>query len=185
MHEKTLKRQTIYEGRILNLELLDVELENGIRTRREVIRHPGASVVVCRADDGRYIFVKQFRKPLEQEVLEAVAGTLEPGEPPEHCARREVREETGCTARTVRHLGTVYPSPGYLEERMEIFFAEVDQAQEALATDEDEHILPVWLSRVEVDAAIRSGELFDAKTLAAWLLYEKLTAGKDSDAGRS
>lgn len=175
MQEKTLSSRTVYDGRILRLELLEVALDDGRRTTREVIRHHGAAVVLARRPGGDYLFVRQFRKPLDREVLEAVAGTLEPGEEPEACARRELTEETGYEARSLARLGTVYPSPGYLEERMELFFAEVGEATVEQSLDHDEELETVCLSRNEVDEALRSGALFDAKTLAAWLLYEKVT----------
>lgn len=175
MDEKTISSRTVYDGRIIRLELVEVELADGRRTTREIIRHHGAAVVLAQKPDGDYLFVRQFRKPLDAEILEAVAGTLEPGEAPEVCARRELAEETGCAAASLTHLGTVYPSPGYLEERMELFFARVGDEAGDLGLDHDEELETVCLTRNEVDEAIRSGALFDAKTLAAWLLYEKVT----------
>ena len=181
MREETLNTEIIYDGRVVKLELVDVRLENGTETKREVIRHSGAVVVLARRADGRFLFVRQFRKPVEQELLEAVAGTLEAGESPDDCARRELLEETGFDAGTLRHLGTCYPSPGYVDERMEFYFAELEGGGGELVLDHDEHIVPVMLSRGEVLEKIRGGEILDAKTLAIWLLYEKIVGEADSD----
>jgi ADP-ribose pyrophosphatase len=177
MREKTLNARTVYQGRIVHLELVEVELDNGVRTQREIIRHAGAAVVLPRLPDGRFLLVRQFRKPVEQDLLEMVAGTREDGEPAEACARRELAEEAGCTARSLRHLGAVYPSPGYVQERMDIFLAEVESGRSAPALDDDEALETVLLSRDEVCALIRDGKIVDAKTLAAWLLYEKIVEG--------
>lgn len=173
MHEKTLKTKSIYSGRIVHLELVDVELPDGTQAVREVIRHAGAAVILPQRSDGRFLFVEQFRKPVDQVLLEAPAGTREDDEDAEVCARREVLEETGHTATRVVHLGTVYPSPGYVEERMEFFYAEVEDGSSALALDHDELLQPVALTREEFCDRLMRGEVTDAKTLALWLLYEK------------
>jgi len=174
VREKTISSETVYDGRIVKLELVDVELENGTASKREIIRHAGAVVILAREEDGRFVFVRQFRKPVESEMLELVAGTLEKGEDPETCARRELEEETGCSARSLRHLGTVYPSPGYVDERMEIYFAELADGRRAPRLDADEHVVPVRLTREAFTEQVRRGEIRDAKTLAGWLLYEKI-----------
>lgn len=179
MHERTLSARTVYRGRIVRLEMVDVELANGTRTQREIIRHAGAVVILPRLPDGRFLLVRQFRKPVERELLEMVAGTLERGEDPEACARREMEEETGYRARALRHMGTVYPSPGYIEERMEMYFAEADDARAHPRPDQDVVIEVVPLSRPEIQACIRRGEILDAKTLAGWLLYEKIVEAED------
>ena len=80
MNEKTLSARTVFDGRLLHVEVLDVELPSGVRSVREIVRHPGASVILPQRPDGQFLFVRQFRKPLERQLLEAVAGTLDPGE---------------------------------------------------------------------------------------------------------
>ncbi len=177
MHEKTLSVKTVYTGRILGLELQDVELANGKKAFREIVRHGGAVAVLARLPDGRFAFVRQFRKPVEQEMFEVVAGNRGKGEDPEACARRELREETGFAARSIRPLGFIYPSPGYVDEKIELFFAEVDAQPGATSPDEDEHVDVLLLSRDEVAQRIRTGDIHDSKTLATWLLYEKVVEG--------
>ncbi len=179
MHEKTLSKKTLYKGRILGLEVQDVELENGKKALREIVRHGGAVGVVARLGDGRFVFVRQFRKPVEEELLEIVAGNREPGEDAEACARRELEEETGFKAGRVRHLGFIYPSPGYVDERIDVFFAEVLAEAGATHPDEDEHLDVVPMSRDEFVEIVRHGRIHDAKTLAAWQLYETLVRGPE------
>ena len=93
--EKTLASRTVFDGKLLCLEVIDVEVEPGVESVREVVRHPGAVVLLPQLPDGRFVLVRQFRKAIEEEILEAVAGTLDPGEDPLNCAGRELAEETG------------------------------------------------------------------------------------------
>ncbi|MFH0952914.1 MAG: NUDIX hydrolase [Verrucomicrobiota bacterium] len=174
MHEKTVSRKTVYEGRILDLEVQEVELENGRRAVREIVRHGGAVAVLARLPDGKFAFVRQFRKPVEKDMLEVVAGNREPAEDPEACARRELMEETGLEAGEVRHLGFIYPSPGYGDERIDIYSAEAVAGSRQANPDEDEHLDVVLLDRDEIVERMRQNEIQDSKTLAAWLLYEKI-----------
>jgi len=90
MKEKTIKSRTVFKGRLLKIDVLDVEVEPGRRSIREIVRHPGAAVVLARRPDGMFIFVRQFRKPAEKIILEVVAGGLEKAESPVACARRDV-----------------------------------------------------------------------------------------------
>lgn len=172
MYEKTTRTETLFKGRIVHLELVEVELPNGEKSTREIIRHRGAAVVLARRADGRFIFVRQFRKPLDRVLLEAVAGTLEEGEDPAVCARRELEEEAGYRAESLQHLGTVYPSPGYVQERMEIYFARTGNVPARQQLDEDEFVEVDTFTASEVAGLVRRGEIIDAKTLAAWLLLE-------------
>ena len=173
MEEKTITKKTLYTGRILVLETQDIEMENGKKGMREIIRHRGAVAILARLPDGRFALVRQYRKPVEREMLEVVAGNREPNEDPELCARRELREETGFKAKTVRRLGFIYPSPGYCDEKIEIFFAEVDAESGQTDPDEDEHVEVVLMTREEIVGKISRDEIHDSKTLAAWLMYEK------------
>lgn len=169
MEEKTLSMETVYEGRVLGLDLLQIEMANGVQSMREVVRHRGAVAVLGQQADGRYVFVRQYRKAVEQEVIEIVAGLLEEGETPEACARREMEEETGFRVSSVKPAGVIYPSPGYTEERIHLFCAEVE-AGGVPSPDDDERVVVVCLDRGEVIRHISNGQICDAKTLAAWLL---------------
>ena len=173
LFEKTLSKKTLYSGRILELELQEVELPDGTRAPRELIRHKPAVGVLARRPDGAFVFVRQFRKAVERVMLEVVAGICEPGEQPAETAVRELREETGCTAAKLIELGSAFATPGYVDEEFTLFFAELDATAGATKTDEDERVEAVVLSRAEFERMICAGEITDAKTLAAWLLFEK------------
>jgi ADP-ribose pyrophosphatase len=170
MLEKTVKSEIAYKGLIFDVERIDIELDDGTASKRDVIRHNGAVGVVARKPDGNFVFVKQYRKAIEQITLECVAGTLEKGEDPVVCAERELAEETGYQAGELIHLGRVCPSPGYLDEKIEIFYTEITGTVQA-EQDEDEHCEPIELSWQEIESAIDSGEIIDSKTLAAWLMF--------------
>jgi ADP-ribose pyrophosphatase len=173
LYEKTLTKKTLYAGRILSLEVQEVELPDGTRAPRELIRHAPAVGVLARRPDGAFVFVRQFRKAVERVMLEVVAGICEPGEQPVETAARELREETGYTAARLVELGSAFATPGYVDEQFTLFFAELDAVCGATEHDVDERVEAVVLSRAEFERMIRAGEVCDAKTLAAWLLFEK------------
>lgn len=170
--EKTLSRTRAFEGKLVKVDSVDVELPDGRESIREIVCHPGAVVVLLRAPDGRFVFVRQFRKAVEKVMLEVVAGTLESGEDPEDCARREAGEEAAMTVTTMEKLGTVFSAPGYSSEELQVFFAEASEGGGGCTPDEDENIERVFLSEDEIDGMVSKGSIDDAKTLAAWLLYK-------------
>jgi ADP-ribose pyrophosphatase len=170
MTEQTLAARTVFQGRALQIDVLDVALPDGRRTTREVVRHRGAVVVLAERPDGRFVLVRQYRKAVEEALLEAVAGSLEPGEAPEAAARRELEEETGYVAAELRPLGAVAACPGYSEERQHLFHARVGPSPGATRPDHDENVAAAVLTRGEIEAAIDRGELKDSKTLAIWYL---------------
>lgn len=172
MHEKTLSRKTVYEGLILNVDILEVELEDGRKSKREIVQHGVAVAIIPQLPDGRFVFIRQFRKPMERICFEVVAGNCDPGEEEVVSAERELQEETGYKADTLELLGPIFPSVGYCTERIDIFYAKITEAQGATSFDEDERIEPVILTEEEMDAKIRNNEIADAKTLAAWMLYK-------------
>ncbi len=171
MYEKTLSRKTVFEGRILDVDVLEVELENGRRSVREIVRHGVAVAMVVQRSDGRFIFIRQFRKAMERVCFEVVAGLCDPGEEPAVSAARELKEETGYVAESLELLGPTFPSVGYCTERIDIFFAKVAE-QGATSFDEDENIETLVLSEAEADEMIRTNQVADAKTLAAWMLFK-------------
>lgn len=176
MYEKTISRKTVFQGRILDVDVLEVELDDGRRSVREIVRHGVAVAVIPRLPDGRFVFIRQFRKAMERVCFEVVAGNCDPGEAEVVSASRELREETGYVSHTVELLGPIFPSVGYCTERIDVYFAEVS-GQGETALDEDEHIETVLCTEVEMDAMIRSGQIADAKTLAAWMLYKIMKSG--------
>jgi len=179
MREITRQMKTVFQGRLLRVEAVDVELENGHCARREIVRHPGATVILAQLPDDHFVLVRQYRKAVEQELLEVVAGTLHPGEHPDDCARRELKEETGFDAVTLIKMGEVYPAPGYTDECLHIYYARLDGRAGALNPDEDEKLEPVFLTALQLDDLIVGGDIHDAKTLAAWMLYHRCVAGNE------
>ena len=169
--ERTVASRTVFDGRLLRVEELEVELEGGLRSFREIVRHPGAAVILPQLPDGRFVLVRQFRKPVEQDLVEAVAGTLDPGESPEVCAARELKEETGYEAEEFVKLGEVYPAPGYTDEKLHLFFARLLPVAGESSPDDDEHLSLLHVSAADIEAMIADGRMCDAKTLATWHLY--------------
>ena len=169
--EKTLHAERVYTGRIIDVDLVDIELPDGRKAKREVVRHGNAVAVLARRPDGKFVFVKQYRKAAEEALVEVIAGGLEAGEDPEAGARRETAEETGYDVTSIRFLTTIICTPGYCEERIHVYFAEITGEPHAQDQDPDENVHPVVLSEAEVDDAIRAGTIFDSKTLSAWACY--------------
>lgn len=171
MYEKTIGSKTVFTGRILSVDVLDVELPDGRVSTREIVRHGVAVAVIAQRKDGRFVFIRQFRKAMERVCFEVMAGNVDSGEEPAAAAVRELKEETGYEPLSIRFLAPIYPSVGYCTERIDIFFAEVHEPGET-DFDPDEEIETVIASEAETDAMIRAGTIQDAKTLAAWALYK-------------
>ncbi len=180
MDEKTISMERVYEGRIVSLELHEVEMRDGTRTSREIVRHGPAVAVVAQLPkpDDRFVFVRQFRKPLDRPVLEIVAGNVEDSEDLEEAACREVLEETGYEVTKIERLGALYPSPGYVDERIEIYYARLWHEPRSRNLDHDEDIEVHFHSRDVVRMLIHTGQIQDGKTMAAWLLYEQRRAAQ-------
>lgn len=166
--EKTLEEKEIYKGRIISLSVDKIELPNGKEASREVIRHPGGVGIVALTDDNEVYLVNQYRYPYKSEILEIPAGKLNPGEDPLECGKRELREETGITAREFTSLGKLLPSPGYSSEIIYMYLAR-GLTQGRLQLDEDEFINVMKLPLKKAVEMVMSGELADSKTQAALL----------------
>ncbi len=171
MRVRRTQVRTAYRGHVVRVEETRFRLRSGRNVTREVVRHPGAVVVLPRLPDGRFILVRQFRFAVGHRLLEAVAGTLHPGERPDRCAARELREESGYAAARLVRLGKVYPIPGYGSEVLHLYFANLKPDRSPLPQDEDENVTSVALTESEIERRIRAGTIRDAKTLAIWLLY--------------
>jgi len=170
-HEKTIETKPIFEGKIIKLELQTVELCNKKVAEREIIRHRGGVAILPLTEDGHVILVRQFRKPYEEELLEVPAGKLEKGEEIELCAIRELKEETGHTAQKITYMHTMYPSPGYTDEKIYIYKAE-GLLEGDLELDEDEFLNTEKYSLTEAAEMVRRGEIKDAKSAIAILLLD-------------
>jgi ADP-ribose pyrophosphatase len=176
MQEREIDRKRVFDGKLLHVDVVGVELPDGKHSVREIVRHPGAAVILCRRPDDSFVLVRQFRMAAKQALLEVVAGTLEEGEDPAACARREVLEETGYEVTRLVPLGTAYPAPGYTEELLHFFFADIPQKGGMQSPDDDEQVEVACFSREKIENMIAVGEMRDAKTLSAWLLYTRSPA---------
>jgi len=162
-----LTGETVYQGRLLKVECDRVRLPDGRESVREYIAHPGAAVVLALTESGDLLFERQFRYPLRRVFLELPAGKIDKGETPEQTARRELLEETGFVAQIWRHLGVIHPAIGYSDERIEVFFARGLQQITEQKLDATEFLEVLSLSPEAVREKAASGEISDAKTLAA------------------
>jgi ADP-ribose pyrophosphatase len=171
MHKaKILSSKTIYEGAVFGIRRDEVIEPSGIRTTREVVTHPGSVVVLPVLPDGRILLVRQYRHAARQHLWELVAGRMDPGETPRQAAARELIEETGYRAKRFRVFLDVFPTPGFLEERMYILLAEGLTAGDA-QPEEDEKIIPRAYHSKQLEEMIRKGKLRDAKSIAGILYY--------------
>ncbi len=162
--------EVIFEHKIIRLDRDTIRFRDGHEAERLVVRHPGAVSMIVIDEEGRWLLVRQYRHPAGKPLLEIPAGTREPGEPPEVTAAREVREETGYAAGSLVHLGGAWMAPGVFGEYMEFYLA-TELEQSPLPQDDDEYIgAPERMTEAEVEAAIASGEISDAKTIAAMTL---------------
>ena len=165
--ERKLSSKRLYEGRILSLRVVDVEVSRiGRKAVREVIEHRAAVAILPVDEIGRFLMVRQYRYPLNADLLEIPAGLMEKGEEPLQTAKRELREETGYSAAKWEILPPVYTAPGFSNEKLHLFCAEGLQ-WDPLKPDDDEDISLVRCTRDEAEALFKSEEPQDAKTLAA------------------
>lgn len=175
--EETLASEQVFDGRLLKVYSDKVRLPDGKESYREIIRHPGAVVVIAVLDNGKLLFERQFRYPLRRVFLELPAGKIDKDEFPLDTARRELREETGYKAKTWRHLGTMHPAIGYADERIEIFWAQ-GLSYVGNELDHDEILEVHELSVADALLAVRDGEITDAKTITALMWAEKTLSGE-------
>ena len=165
-----LNSTTVYEGPVFGIRRDEVIEPSGVRAIREVITHPGSVVVLPVLPDGRILLIQQYRHATRQYLWELVAGRMDHGETPKVAAARELIEETGYRAKRLRVFLDVFPTPGFLEERMFLLLADGLTAGEA-EPEEDEKIISRAYNRKELEEMIRGGKLRDAKSIAGVLFY--------------
>ena len=173
-YEKKIDGKSIYNGKILNLEVDNVLLPDGKTAKRECVRHSGGAAVLYVQND-RVLLVKQYRYLYGKEIYEIPAGKLEKGEDPLIAAKREFSEETGFIAGEMLPLLKLYPTPGYTDEVIHIYQAKNCRAA-SQKLDEGEFLSLNFVELEKVLKMIDSGEICDAKTVAAvykYLLTEK------------
>lgn len=176
-NEKTISSEIKYKGKILNLRVDTVQSVNGESTR-EIIEHSGGAVVLPLLPNKNVVMIRQFRKPLERDVLEIPAGKIEQGESPEETAFRELQEETGYMANNMTLLTKMYPSVGYSEELLYIYLA-TDLEPGETDFDENEDIDTYSYHIDDLYEMVMEGKIQDAKTQVAILMtVELLRSGK-------
>jgi len=169
-----LDSRRVYTGRVVRLDVDTVRFPDGSTGQLELIRHPGAAAIVpCASDppgaDPTILLIRQFRYATGGQLWEIPAGTLDPGEDPEACARRELMEETGVTAARLQRLTSIWTTPGFTNEVIHLYLATgLTTGEPSRERDEFIEVVPQPLSRVLT--LIRDGEIRDAKTVVA-ILY--------------
>ena len=172
----------LYSGRIINLDMDEVRFPNGSTGELEMVRHPGAAAVVPflsdpAGDDPQILLLKQYRYAAEDYLYEVPAGRLDPGEDPADCARRELREETGCSAERVEHLLTFYTTPGFTDEKIHLFMATgLVHGEHAREHDEFIEVETMPISRAL--GLVERGEISDSKTIVALLFVAGFRMGR-------
>lgn len=166
--EKVIQTLSIFKGKVIELQVQTVALPNGKQAKREIIRHHGAVGVIAIYQD-KLVLVRQWRAPLNQVTLEIPAGKIELDETDvQTVAVRELNEETGLKATSLEQVASFYTSPGFADEKMTLFFADkLQPLSEKRPLDDDEFLNVVYLTAEQVQQAITSGQICDAKTLLA------------------
>jgi ADP-ribose pyrophosphatase len=171
--EKTVESEYIYRGKIINLRKDIVKLYNGRTSVREIVEHKGGVGIVAVNEKGKIILVKQYRKPYDEAIIEIPAGKLELGEEPSVCASRELEEETGYVPVKLDLLTIMYPSPGFTNEKLHIYYCS-EMKKGTLHPDEDENLEIMYVDFKAAVDMINNGEIKDAKTIAGILLAKEL-----------
>ena len=164
--------EILLQARKFRVERRVQVLPDGRAHEREVVVHPGAVTILPILDDGRVCLIRNYRVAVGETLIELPAGTLDTGENPAETARRELIEETGFRAQNIEPLCEFFMSPGILSERMFVFVATGLQAGES-ALEAGEQIEPLLVSWEDAIKLIASGDIRDAKSIAALLFYER------------
>jgi len=168
--------EPVFNGRAFKVRIDSVRAPDGKVRKLEIVDHTGAVTLVPVDAGGRLHFVRQYRHSTLEVLLELPAGTLDPNEDPADCARRECREEIGMAPEKITRLGGFFLTPGYSTEYLHVYLA-TGLTESPLPADEDEDLQVERLTLEQAEGLARSGELHDAKTLAALYLY-RLHSGR-------
>ena len=180
--EAQLTTRRVFSGRVINLDVDRVRYPDGSEGELDIIRHPGASAIVPflsdpAGDNPQVLLIRQYRYATGGYLLEIPAGRLDPGEKPEDCAHRELREETGCTAGSMRFMTSMWTTPGFTDERIHLFMASgLTQGETKRESDEFMTVQPVHLT--EALKMIERGEIQDSKTALGLLFAAGFMAGR-------
>lgn len=164
-----LRSEVLMKGRAFTIRRDYLKTPDGRETRFEIVEHGGSVIIIPVDDEGNLLFVRQYRHAAGMDLLELPAGTRDGDEPFEECAAREIREETGMEAGTLKHVGSFYLAPGYSTEYMGVFLA-TNLKHNPLEADDDEFLSVEKLPIKEALALAERGEMPDAKSLAALLM---------------
>lgn len=173
VREETMSSEIVYNGKIVNLRIDTVELPKQRYSKREIVEHPGGVGIIALTEENEVIMVRQFRKPIEDCVLEIPAGKLDAGEDPKTCAIRELKEETGYEAENMEFLVDFYSSPGFTDEKIHIYFATGLKNGKA-EPDENEYIDIEKYKMEDLVQMIKDNEINDAKSIISILYVDKL-----------
>ena len=166
--EKTLSSKSVFDGRILHITLDEIELPNGKKSKREVVNHPGGVTVAALDEENNLLFVRQFRYPYKEVVLELPAGKLEKGSTPLENGKRELMEETGAEGYSYISLGQLYPSPGYTSEIIHLYACKVKSLGSS-NPDDGEFLNVVKIPLDKAVEMVLNNQIPDAKTQVAVL----------------
>lgn len=169
-YEKTISKEKVFSGKIVDLSVHTVELPNGKTSKREIISHAGGVAILAYKDSETLFMVEQFRKPIEGVLLELPAGKIEKNEDILECARRELEEEIGYKAKEIKYLGRIVTSPGFCDEYIFIYKAEELYKGRDDLGDEDEFINVKEIKVSRVKQMIKEGKIIDAKTICALMM---------------
>ncbi|PID62538.1 MAG: ADP-ribose pyrophosphatase [Ignavibacteriae bacterium] len=172
MNFKIKETKTIFNGKVFDIKIDEIEYDSGNEGVREIVVHNGGAVVLPVTDKGKVVFVKQYRYPFDEFMYELPAGKLEKAEDPLVCATRELTEETGYTSDKVSYLGKIYTTPGFCTEILYLYLAENLVAGEH-DREEGEYGMEVYeFTLKEIDDMINTGKIVDGKSLSALYFYK-------------
>lgn len=177
LKETRLSTTQVYKGSFLDVRRDQVSLPNGKTSVREWINHPGAACIIPVLPDGKIALIKQYRYPVQAEMIELPAGKLDVGETPEECARRELEEEIGYSAGKLTFVCNIHPAIGFASEKMWIYIAE-DLTKTTDNTDYDEFLELIPMELDEAVQMVWNGKITDVKTIIGLLWAERLLFGK-------
>lgn len=173
MNFKLIKSSIIFKGKVFDLKVDEIEYNSGNKSVREVAVHPGGALIAAVTNDNKFILVSQFRYPLQKELLELPAGKLDKNESPQDCALRELEEETGYSANSIKKIGEIYTTPGYSTEKLHLFLAK-DLKEGNHNREEGEYGMKVFeFTANKVEMKIENGEITDSKTITGFHLALK------------